>query len=148
MSKSHGNCLETFSSSDILNVLYQITFRLSIKKTLYEVKNEIFDNEEDSASNKVTMLKLEPKVELTEEILNHISDDKLEDEQANRRERQDKSKQNISSELKRSVPYLCFCSFTVSDNDKSKRLSYIQLRHKNIDSNCLNFIKAITQSQS
>ena len=52
---------------------------------LYEVKNEISDNEEDSASNK---------------------------------------------------------------SDKSKRLSYIQLRHKNIDSNCLNFIKAITQSQS
>ena len=115
---------------------------------LYEVKNEISDNEEDSASNKVTMLKLEPKVELTEEILNHISDDELEDEQANRRERCDKSKQNVSSELKRSVQYLCFCSFTVSDNDKSKRLSYIQLRHKNIDSNCLNFIKAVTQSQS
>ena len=70
---------------------------------LYEVKNEISDNEEDSASNKVTMLKLEPKVELTEEILNHISDDELEDEQANRRERRDKSKQNALSELKRSV---------------------------------------------
>ena len=94
------------------------------------------------------MLKLEPKVELTEEILNHISDDEWEDEQANRRERRDKSKQNVSSELKRSVEYHCFCSFTVSDNDKSKRLSYIQLRHKNIDSNCLNFIKAVTQSQS
>ena len=102
----------------------------------HEIKNEISDDEEDTASD--TIMKIEPKVELTEDFTDQISDDEMEGPDTM------KTKQNVSSGLPRNVQYLCpisSCSFSVPDNDKNKRLSHMELRHKNIDSNYLNFIK-------
>ena len=106
---------------------------------LQEEKNEISDDEEEMLDAE-QIVKLEPKVELTEDIKHDISDDEMEDQEVNNR--QDIS--NVSSELQRSVQYLCpisYCSFSISDNDKNKRLSHFLSRHKSIDSNCLNFIR-------
>ena len=100
---------------------------------------DISDDEEDSfGPDSIDEAKLEPKVELIEEFTDQISDDETEDEDSS------KTKENEFAGLPRSVQYLCpisSCSFSVLDNDKNKRLSHIELRHKNIDSNCLNFIK-------
>ena len=105
---------------------------------LQEIKNEISDDEEkETLTPNIDVIKLEPKVELTKDFL-EISDDKMEDKETTSR------RQIESSVLPKGAQYLCpisYCSFLVSDNDRNKRLSHMALRHKNIDLNCSNFIK-------